>query len=70
MISHYGHAVTFPAEFRTLVRSVIDQAAANNHRLSDTMRDKLAKQLSKLDTRKDYFFDLAAEEGMAEGHAS
>ncbi len=61
VINHYSR-LAFPKVFRTEVRSRVDQAAADNHKLSDTMRDKLAKQLDKLDTKENYFLDLASEE--------
>ncbi|MGH3809361.1 MAG: recombinase family protein [Pseudonocardiaceae bacterium] len=62
VINHYSR-MTLPEKFRSLVRSLIDHAATANHKLSDAMREKLAKQLAKLDTRENYFLDLAAEEG-------
>jgi hypothetical protein len=37
-------------------------AAANNTKLSDEMRENLAANLAKLDKKESYFLDLAAEE--------
>ena len=62
VINHYTR-LGLPDEFRTLIRSVIDQAATNNHKLSDDMREGFTKQLTKLDTKENYFLDLAAEDG-------
>ncbi len=62
VINHYTR-IGLPEEFRTLVRAVIDQAATDNHRLSDDMREGFTKQLAKLDSKENYFLDLAAEEG-------
>ncbi|MGH3837781.1 MAG: recombinase family protein [Pseudonocardiaceae bacterium] len=62
VINHYAR-IGLPDKFRTLVQSVIKEAAANNSKLSDEMRDKLAANLDKLDSKENYFLDLAAEEG-------
>jgi site-specific DNA recombinase len=35
---------------------------ADNHGLTDAMRDSFSKQLDKLEAQEDYFLDLAAEE--------
>ncbi len=66
VITHYSQ-IGLPEEFRTLVRSIIDQAAANNNKLSDDMREKLAAHLDKLDSKESYFLDLAAEEEWPKG---
>lgn len=54
VINHYGR-IGLPETFRTLVRSIIDQAAASNSKLSDDMRDKLAENLDKLDSKECLF---------------
>jgi site-specific DNA recombinase len=62
VITHYAR-VSFTEDFRAHVRAVVQQAAHDNRELSADMRDKLTKQLAKLDTKENYFLDLAAEEG-------
>jgi site-specific DNA recombinase len=61
VINHYQR-IGLPEKFRTLVQSLTDQAAANNNKLSDDMRNKLGTNLAKLDKKENYFLDLAAEE--------
>ena len=61
VINHYT-TLGLPEEFRTLIRSLIDDAKTNNSMLSDDMRDKLTANLAKLDKKETYFLDLAAEE--------
>jgi len=66
VINHYSR-IGLPEKFRTLVRSMIDQAATDNNKLSDEMREKLAGHLDKLDSKENYFLDLASEEGQGRG---
>lgn len=61
VINHYAR-IRLPEKFRTLIYSLIDEAAANNSKLSDDMRDKLAANLAKLDRKESYFLNLAVEE--------
>lgn len=61
VINHYTR-IGLPEQFRTLVQSVISDAAANNSKLSDEMRTKLAENLTKLDRKENYLLNLAAEE--------
>jgi hypothetical protein len=63
IIQHYGFTVSFPKQFQADIRASIDQAATDNHELSDHMRDEYDKRLAKLDTKESYFLDLATEEG-------
>ncbi|MCA1600328.1 MAG: recombinase family protein [Acidobacteria bacterium] len=61
VINHYTR-IGLPEQFRTLIQSVISDAAANNNKLSDDMRENLTANLAKLDKKESYFLDLAAEE--------
>jgi hypothetical protein len=62
VINHYTR-IGLPETFRTLVRSIINEAAASNSKLSDDMRKKIADNLADLDKKENYFLDLAAEDG-------
>lgn len=62
VITHYGR-IGLPEKFRAEIHAVIDQAKSDNHRLTDEMREGFTKQLAKLDTKENYFLDLAGEKG-------
>jgi site-specific DNA recombinase len=63
--AHYGDpaSVWLPEDFRAQVRTVVDEAVASNHELTDDMREQFARRLTKLDAKESYLLDLAAEEG-------
>jgi site-specific DNA recombinase len=61
VINHYT-SIGLPETFRAAIRALIDEAAADNSKLSDDMRSKLAANLTKLDRKESYFLNLAAEE--------
>ncbi len=62
VINHYTR-IGLPEKFRTLVRSLTDEAAASNSKLPDEMRDRLSANPDRLDSKESYFLDLAAEKG-------
>ncbi|BCB84118.1 hypothetical protein Psuf_014310 [Phytohabitans suffuscus] len=63
-IEHYYAAkVRVPEAFLSEVRSMVDEAVATDHSLTDDMRKQFARRLQTLDKQENYFLDLAAEEG-------
>ncbi len=60
---HYAHAVILPEDTKVKVREAVQAAIDEQFSLTDEMRDQFTRQLEKLDSKKSYFLDLAAEEG-------
>jgi hypothetical protein len=60
---HYASALFLPQEFRDEVRTLVDEAVAENVTLSDELRQQYQRRLSTLDNKESYLLDLAAEEG-------
>lgn len=63
VIRYYSHAVIVSEEFRAEVKAGVDAAVAENFQLTDDMREQLNHRLEALDTKENYFLDLAADEG-------
>ncbi len=63
IVRHYRAAVTFPADFRAEIRSMVDDAADDGTALTADVREQYEKRLAELARKEDYFLDLAAEEG-------
>jgi site-specific DNA recombinase len=63
VVEYYGRALALPADFLAEIAQGVEEALADNFRLSDAIRAEFAARLQKLDNKEHYFLDLAAEEG-------
>jgi site-specific DNA recombinase len=60
VLDHYA-TVMFPEEFKTAVRTRLDEALALDQGSTQSIRDRLAGRLAALDTKEDNLLDLATD---------
>jgi site-specific DNA recombinase len=60
---HYTHAAILPEDMKVKLHEAVQAAVEEQFSLTDEIRDQFARQLEKLDSKENYFLDLAAEEG-------